>query len=450
MAIVEEISGNLIAALIYDGLKNGGKFFLGPHFKTFQRAQKNALEKLKEEFTEDELLSVFTTFYNMKWKLNFGKEAREEIQRNLKKGVEAINGKVFVDELVEELHQNNRHYDVKLVKKVIGRFVETVSEEMKADHEILNYLQKQDLEKIIKKIDSISEGIGEIKEGIGDIKEQLKTVVEEVRREKGEPIIYRDGIPQSKNINLTTLFAEGEEHLENYEYDQAIKAFRTALGLQGLKQSECSALLISIGNAQYKQNKWDEARGSYKEALDWAEKGKDESGQAVALGNLGLVYKDKGEWDKAVEFYNKSLKIDEKIRDEYGMASTFNNLGMVYYSKGEWDKAIEFYNKSLKIKEKIGDEHGMAKTFNNLGMVYKSKGEWDKAIEFYNKSLKINEKIEDEYGMAQTKVNIGILYKMQGKKKEARKLFEESLKTLEKIGDRPNAEIARRHLEDLK
>ncbi|KPK76732.1 MAG: hypothetical protein AMJ89_03625, partial [candidate division Zixibacteria bacterium SM23_73] len=99
--------------------------------------------------------------------------------------------------------------------------------------------------------------------------------------------------------------------------------------------------------------------------------------------------------------------------------------------------------------EKIGDEHGMAKTFNNLGLVYKAKGEWDKAIEFYNNSLKIKEKIGDEHGMARTKANIGILYKEQGKKDEARRLLEESLRTLERIRDRPNAEIVRKHLEDL-
>ena len=337
MALAESVAGKLIAAVIYDGLKCGGKVILGPHFKTFQKAQKKAQQQLKKEFTEGELLSIFTTFNNMKWTLSFGKEAREEIERNLIKGMGAINGQVFVDELVTEFHENNRGYDINLVKKVIGRFVEIVSMELRADHEILNYLQKQDLESIIKKINLMSEGIGEIKEGIGDIKEQLKSVVEEVRREKGEPIIYRDGIPQSKNINLTSLFAEGEKHVKSYKYDEAIKAYRTALGLQGLKPSESSALLMSIGNAQFKQNKWDEAKGSYREALDWAEKGKDEWGQASAWGNLGLVYKSKGEWDRAIEFYHKALEGLEKIGDECGMAQTLNNLGSVYYAKGEWD-----------------------------------------------------------------------------------------------------------------
>jgi tetratricopeptide (TPR) repeat protein len=330
---------------------------------------------------------------------------------------------------------------------------------------------------------------------IAESQERIEQKIDQLRREIGEPIPYEDGIPQSENLNLRRLFEVGKKHLKNYEYDTAIKAFRAALVLQGVKPSECAALLIHIGIAQHKHSKWDEAEGAYKEALNWAEKGKDELGQADALGNLGLVYQDKGEWDKAIEFYNKDLEISkkigdvedpirehgmaqtygnlgnvyqlkeerdkaiefyrkalkefEKIGDEHGMAQTYGNLGSVYGSKGKWNKASEFYHKTLKGFEKIRDDHGIAQTYMNLGNVYGSKGNWDKAIEFYSKALKGFEKIGDERGIARTKANIGILYKEHGKKDEARKLLEESLRMLEKIGDRPNAEIVRKYLEDL-
>jgi len=300
---------------------------------------------------------------------------------------------------------------------------------------ILQLLQPSEIEESLKPTPEIAEG-----------QQRMEQKIDQLRREIGEPMRYQDGIPQSPNLNLRTLFEEGEKHLDNYEYGKAIKAFRAALALQNLKPSEAAALLIHIGIVQYKQSKWDEAMGSCKDALGSAKEAEDEDGQATALGNLGLVYKAKGQWDKAIEFYEKSLKINEKLSDEHGMAKIFHNLALAYGDKGERDKEIEFYNKSLKIKGKLGDEHGMAQTYGNLGNVYQLKGEWDKAIEFHNKSLKIKEKIGDEHGMAQTKANIGILYKAQGKKDEARKLLKESLRTLERIGDRPNAEIVRRHL----
>ncbi|MEW6685324.1 MAG: tetratricopeptide repeat protein [Candidatus Edwardsbacteria bacterium] len=424
MFIVEGI----LSHTIYDGLKFGVKSFLGPYFTTFQKAQKKAQEQLKKEFSEGELLSIFTTFNNMEWKLSYGKNAREEIERNLIKGIKAIDGQVFVDELVAELHENCREYEMKLVKKVVGRFVEIVGEELRGNREILNYLQYIDLQRIKEKIDS---GIEEISES----QRRLEQKVDYLLGRTGEPIRYQNGIPQSENLNLRRLFEEGQTHLDNYEYDSAIKAFRAGLALQGLQASEAVALLIHIGIAQYEQSKWDEAKGTWKEALNWAEKGKDEWGQATALGNLGLVYKAKGEWDKAIEFYNKDLEISKKIGDEHGMAQTFNNLGNVYQLKGEWDKAIEFYNKALKGLEKLGDEHGMAQTFGNLGNVYQLKGEWDKAIEFYNKSLKIKEKLGDEHGMAQTFNNLGNVYQLKGEWDKAIEFYNKSLKIKEKLGD---------------
>ena len=276
--------------------------------------------------------------------------------------------------------------------------------------------------------------------------DEILEEVRELRRETGEPIPYEDGIPQSENLNLKRLFTLGKKHLKDYEYDKAIKSLRAGLALQDVQLSEEAALLIHIGIAQYKQNKWDQALGSWKDALGTAEEAEDKYGQAAALENLGLVYQAKGEWDKAIEFYDKALKGLEKIGDEHGMAGTFNNLAGVYFLKGEWKKAKESYEKSLKIKERIGDEYEMSQSFTGLGLVYQAKGDWDKAIEFYEKSLKIKEKIGDEHGMAQTKANIGILYKEQGKKDEARRLLEESLRTLERIGDRPSAEIVREHL----
>jgi tRNA isopentenyl-2-thiomethyl-A-37 hydroxylase MiaE len=181
MAVAE----GLITALIYDGLKSAGKIIFGPYKKTFQKAQKKAVTQLKKEFSKGKLLSIFTTFNNMEWKLSFGRNARHEIEKSLIKGVKAINGQVFINELVTELHQNNKHYNIKLVEKIIIRFVDIVSQELKTNHEILNYLQKMDLEKIIEKIDS---GFTEILEVQKRIEERLDGIE---RLLTGEKISYK-------------------------------------------------------------------------------------------------------------------------------------------------------------------------------------------------------------------------------------------------------------------
>jgi tetratricopeptide (TPR) repeat protein len=326
--------------------------------------------------------------------------------------------------------------------------------------------------------------------------EEIKQMISELSQRMVEPTYYRDGIPQSTNLNLRTLFRQGEEHLSKNEFDKAIKSFRAGLALQGIKPSESAALLVYIANIQYIQNKWDEAIGSYTEALDLAREGKDEWGHSTCLANLGVVFRLKGYLDKAIQFTDSSLKMKKKLDDTLGMAHAYNNLGVIYQDSGEYDIAIEYYNKSLKIKEQLDDVYEVLGTYCNLGTAYMLKGESDKAKEYFNRilkklevldvehenvvnkkrmsqiynnlggaylaigeldkaldcfkrSLKIKKEIGDEYGIAYVKGNIGHLYKIQGKKNEARKFLMESLKAFEQYGDNRNAAIAWKQLEDL-
>ena len=96
---------------------------------------------------------------------------------------------------------------------------------------------------------------------------------------------------------------------------------------------------------------------------------------AVAYGNLGIVYRTRGELDKAEEFYHKALEINEALGHKEGMASQYGNLGIVYQTRGELDKAEEFYHKALEINEALGRKEGMARQYGNLGVVYQTRGE---------------------------------------------------------------------------
>ena len=58
------------------------------------------------------------------------------------------------------------------------------------------------------------------------------------------------------------------------------------------------------------------------------------------IGNA--LYKDK-KYDEAIEAYDKAEGIDEATRQ--------HNIGNSQFQKKEWDKAIEAYEKALELKE---------------------------------------------------------------------------------------------------
>jgi Flp pilus assembly protein TadD len=131
----------------------------------------------------------------------------------------------------------------------------------------------------------------------------------------------------------------------------------------------------------------EEAKQAYEHLLELAEK--DESFQATAYGNLGIIYQIRGELDKAEEFYRKSLEIDKALGRQEGMASQYGNLGIIYKTRGELDKAEEFYRKSLDINKALGLQEGMAIQYGNLGVIYQTRGELDKACAYWQKSQEL-------------------------------------------------------------
>ncbi len=157
-------------------------------------------------------------------------------------------------------------------------------------------------------------------------------------------------------------------------------------------------------------------------------------GQAVAYGNLGVVYKTRGDLDKAEEMYLKSLAIEEALGRKEGMASDYGNLGIVYQVRGDLDKAEEMYRKSLAIEEALGRKEGRANQYGNLGNVYKTRGDLDKAEEMYRKSLAIEEALGRKEGMASDYGNLGNVYQTRGDLDKAKDMFLKSLAINDALG----------------
>ncbi|MBN1515212.1 tetratricopeptide repeat protein [Candidatus Sumerlaeota bacterium] len=158
------------------------------------------------------------------------------------------------------------------------------------------------------------------------------------------------------------------------------------------------------------------------------------AGTAVALGNLGVLFKTRGEFDRAEEMHQKALAIDEAIGRKEGMACDYCNIGNVYLTRGELDRAEEMYQKSLAIDEAIGRKEGMAIQYGNLGILYQDRGDLYRAEEMHQKALTINEALGRKEGMASNYGNLGILYQDRGDLDRAEEMHRKALAINEAIG----------------
>ena len=69
-----------------------------------------------------------------------------------------------------------------------------------------------------------------------------------------------------------------------------------------------------------------------------SEKLNNKKGQAIAYGNIGLVYSNLKKYKTAIEFYNKALAIDSALNNYSGIARHLGNIAIVYSDQKELNR----------------------------------------------------------------------------------------------------------------
>ena len=249
-----------------------------------------------------------------------------------------------------------------------------------------------------------------------------------------EPDIFNELVKISENYQALNYIANQCHTWGKLGF--AINALsRILIKSQEEKNKEWEAIAIGNMGSVYKiKGELDKALEYYGKALKLQEELGIKEGIALDYGNMGSVYGIKGELDKALEYHGKALKLNEELGIKEGIASDYGNMGSVYGIKGELDKALEYYGKALKLNEELGRKEGMASNYGNMGSVYKIKGELDKALEYHGKSLKLEEELGRKEGMASNYGNMGSVYKIKGELDKALEYHGKSLKLEEELG----------------
>jgi tetratricopeptide (TPR) repeat protein len=272
-----------------------------------------------------------------------------------------------------------------------------------------------------------------------------KKEVKELEKKVGEMAEYLDGLPQTKNPKLKSLFEKGYSLYEDEKYSEAIDTFKACLKLK-TEDSEREALLILIGRAFEFLGKLKESEDHFQEALLIGKRIDDQKGKVAALNNIVLIYKAKGDLDQALKYLDEALKIDKEMGNKQGEASDLGNIGLIYsrkagsasggQDKGDLDQALKYQKEALKIDQEISNKQGEATDLGNIGLIYQAKGDLDQALKYYQEALVIHREIGFRGYEARDLVNIGTVYYIKGNLNRALKYLEDALKVDKELGFR--------------
>lgn len=160
-----------------------------------------------------------------------------------------------------------------------------------------------------------------------------------------------------------------------------------------------------LGHLYRRLGELENAENAYMAVLKRSESNK--NAQAVAYGNLGIVYRIRGDLGWALGYHEKALALNREVGSMEGMASDYGNLGIVYRIRGDLDRAIEYHEKSLTIERELGRKEGMANQYGNLGSVYQTRGDLDRAVGYYEESLALFQQLgaKDRVTRVQSLIN---------------------------------------------
>ena len=244
------------------------------------------------------------------------------------------------------------------------------------------------------------------------------------REEKGS----RYNLLYAEAMNLQGIYYSGKGDIRKASYCFAV-SLKTSRDL--MKEGKDAAIineatwglsraLLNVASVRYMQSDFSGAITHYQAAMYVKKQIGDQSGIALCINNIGLIYMAQGMDDKATASFQEALSMwsgmtgeseESKNREiKRRMSMAYINLGVIQRNQKNFEKAIEYYQLALDLRKELGDSRAMSECYLNMGVAYRNLGETDKAFIYYDKALYVFEKAGDKKAIMRANNNIGTLF----------------------------------------
>lgn len=162
----------------------------------------------------------------------------------------------------------------------------------------------------------------------------------------------------------------------------------------------------------------------------------DNNGEAVVLGNLGLIAMEQGRTPEAVVLQEAALAIHSEAGDRTGAGVALGNLGILSRRKGQPAQAREQYLRALAIHREVGNRVNEGVVLGNLANLLFDQQRLEEAREENDAALAIHREVGHRRGEGVVLGNLGELLAGLGRIDEARASYEAALTIHREIGNR--------------
>lgn len=267
---------------------------------------------------------------------------------------------------------------------------------------------------------------------------------------------------------------------QNYNHGEAILS--NLLDQNNLDDKLRVQVLNALGQSHWFQTHYDRALAFYEETHALASETKDLFYQAVALANMGMIYKDLEYYDQALKLSIRSLQLFRELCDSYREAQVLFEIGNIFMRLGRWQVAQSHFQEAIQIYEilniqsRLAHLHwGQALLHNmlddqqaseaaylrackiteiqeygqpdlaldihfQLGFLYQTQARWDAALSEYERAIELAHQLRNQYSANLIHYRRGNVFERQGRLDQAYAAYAEAIEGIETLRDATDTE----------
>ena len=150
---------------------------------------------------------------------------------------------------------------------------------------------------------------------------------------------------------------------------------------------------------------------------------------------------------ESIRLYQQALGIFRGIGSESGTAVVLNNLGLIYDAQDDPATAEKMHRQALAGFRLVGNKNAQSKALGNIADERLEQGDLRQALQFYEESQELDR--EDTGRIAIASYNIAAVHELQGDLAGAKRGFEQALAIWQKNGDQSSSAYSMWSLGDL-
>lgn len=185
-------------------------------------------------------------------------------------------------------------------------------------------------------------------------------------------------------------FYKGQVLQDMGRKEEAVTCYVRAKDMFGYFHDPSFASLVcrSLGSLYRNQKLYDESLEQLREGVRYAAQVAKDAYLSQAFSELGRTYTECAEWDSARYYFECSLENAKLIKDSRTEAMAVGELSVLFRSVGDLENSLEYKKKELDIELRHGYLRYLPQTEYGIGATFYEMGELDSAKIYFEGSLR--------------------------------------------------------------